>query len=400
MVPHRAATTTPGRIGATLLTLLLLAGCSTPTWLGGKTDGKESTRFQPPDPGVSTGLNPVWHRSITGSADKHFTQPARMAVGPDGLYLGTFQGHVVRVDRQSGEIVWKSGVGAPVTGGVGIDAVRVYAGTEQGVMVALDRTTGVELWRTQMNTSVDSAPLAVDGKVIFLTLDNRTHALDANTGRKLWVHSTPAEQLVVMGSSTPSSADGLLFIGYSSGEVFALRLADGQKVWSDNLRVLGGSGELDQIQDVDAAVVFSDDSGPRLAARRAFAVNHQGRVVAYLTSNGNRIWEKRVSAVQQPLWFKGQLFIADMEGQIMALSSDDGVELWRVRLSDGLLSSPVMYKGMLLVADNQKRLFALDPASGRLTGRELLPGPVLSLPQVTEEGVYWWTNDGDLLRYE
>lgn len=392
-----------GRIGALLLAVLVLNGCSTPTWLGGKGDGKdkESTRFHPPDPGTTTGLNPGWRRSIASSAAKHFTQPGRLAVSREALFIGTFQGHVVRVDRKSGEILWKAGVGAAVTGGVSIDDSRVYAGTEQGQMVALEQSTGAEVWRTQMNTSVDSAPLVADGKVIFLTLDNRTHALDAQSGRKLWSHSTPAEQLVVMGSSTPSSADGLVFVGYSSGEVFALRLSDGQKAWSDNLRVVGGgSGELDLIQDVDAAIVFSDDAGPRVAPRRAFAVNHQGRVVAYWATNGTRIWEKRVSAVQQPLWSRGRLFISDMEGHLIALSADDGVEMWRVRLSDGLLSSPVMYKGSILVADNQKRLFALDPVSGRLTGRELLPGPVLSLPVVTEEGVYWWTNDGDLLRYE
>ncbi|MBF0213361.1 MAG: PQQ-binding-like beta-propeller repeat protein [Magnetococcales bacterium] len=389
------------RIWLSVLLAGMLTGCATPTWLGGKGgEEKETVRFQPPDPGVNTGMRQVWKRSVAGSPDKHFVHPGRLAVSGDSVFVGTFQGQVARVDRKTGDILWKSALGSAVTGGVGLDESRVYAGTEQGVMVALARESGAELWRTRLTTAVDSAPLAVDGKVIFLTLDNRAYALDAATGQRLWMHSTPTEALVVMGSSTPSAADGLAFIGYSSGEVFALRLDDGQRVWSDNLRVLGGSGELDLMQDVDASVVLSEDQGLRVAPRRAFIVNHQGRVMACFAANGRRIWEKRVSAVRQPLWSMGRLFVVDMDGNLIAMGADDGVELWRVRLSDGLLTSPVLYKDQILVADDQRRMFALDPVSGRVMGRETLSGPVLSLPVVTEDGVYWWTNEGDLLRYE
>ncbi|MBF0271203.1 MAG: outer membrane protein assembly factor BamB [Magnetococcales bacterium] len=379
----------------------MLSGCATPTWLGGKGSEKESARFQSPDPGSETGMRLVWSRSLAGSPDKHFVQPGRVAVGRESIFVGTFQGHVARVDRKSGEVIWKVSLGSAVMGGVDMDESRVYAGTEQGSMVALSIETGAEMWRTKLTTAVDSAPLAVEGKVIFQTLDNRTHALEAQTGQRVWMHSTPSEALVVMGASTPAAADGLAFIGYSSGEVFALRLADGKRVWSDNLRVLGGSSELDLMQDVDASVVLSEERGPQLMSpRRAFVVNHQGRVMASLASNGNRIWEKRLSAVRQPLWSSGRLFVVDMDGNLAAMSADDGVELWRVRLSDGLLTTPILYKERLLVADDQRHLFAIDPLSGRVMGRDKLSGPVLSLPVVTEDGIYLWTNEGDLLRYE
>ncbi|MBF0189526.1 MAG: outer membrane protein assembly factor BamB [Magnetococcales bacterium] len=384
----------------------LLSGCATPTWTpswigGGKGGEKESARFVSPDPGSKTGLRQVWNRSLAGSPDKHFVHPGRMALGRESIFVGTFQGNVSRVDRKSGEVIWKVALGAAVMGGVGMDETRVYAGTEQGAMVALSVDTGAELWRTRLTTAVDSAPLVVDGKVLFQTLDNRTHALDAQTGHRIWTHSTPSEVLVVMGSATPAAAEGLAFIGYSSGEVFALQLADGKRVWSDNLRVLGGSSELDLMQDVDASVVVSEARGPQLMSPRlVFVVNHQGRVMASLASNGNRIWEKRLSAVRQPLWSSGRLFVVDMDGNLVAMSAEDGTELWRVRLSDGLLTSPVLYKERILVADDQKHLFAIEPLSGRILGRDKLPGPVLSLPVVTEDGLYLWTNEGDLLRYE
>ncbi|MBF0428132.1 MAG: PQQ-binding-like beta-propeller repeat protein [Magnetococcales bacterium] len=384
------------------LALLFLTGCTTtPTWLGGKSpDEKQSVRFQAPNPGQETGLHSVWKRSLARSPDKHFFHPSRIAVTANAVYVGTFQGSVVSVDRKQGDILWKADAGTSIMGGVAADDDRVYAGTEQGEMVAWARNTGKELWRTRVSTTVDSAPLVTDGKVIFVTLDNHTYALDALTGERVWMHSTPAEALVVMGSSTPTASDGLVYVGYSSGEVFALHSASGGRSWSDNLRVLSGSGELDMMQDVDASIVLSAQMGAKVARRLAFAVNHQGQVVAYLAANGNRLWERRLSAVRQPLWSMGRLFIADMEGNLLAINAEDGVEMWRVRVSDGLLTSPVLYKDRVLVADNQRNLFSVDPASGRIMGMDRVSGPVLSQPVVTEDALFLWTNEGDLYRYE
>ncbi len=386
-----------------VLTLLLLSGCATPTWLGGsgsKEGKKESTQFHLPDPGHKTGLHQVWKRSLAGSPDTHFIHPPRIAVSSDAVFVGTFQGRVVRVNRRSGAVEWEFSAEVPIKGGVAVDEERVFAGTEQGEMLALSRLTGKLLWRTQVLTSVDSAPVVADGKVIFLTLDNHTYALDAVSGAQVWMHSTPTESLVVMGSATPTAAGGLVYIGYSSGEVFALSTTNGHRAWSDNLRVLGGSSELDLMQDVDASIVLSAQHGPQMTPQRAFVVSHQGRVISYFAASGSKVWERRMSAVRQPLWSTGRLFLSDMEGSVVAMSSDDGVELWRERISDGLLSAPVMFKDRLLVADDKERLFSMDSTSGRVVGMEKLSGPLMSLPVATEDGLFLWTNEGDLLRYE
>lgn len=385
-----------------VLMLFLLSGCAVPTWMGGKVDGKdkESTRFQVPDPGQATGLKQVWKRSLAGSPDKHFVHPGQIAMTADAIYVGTFQGRVVRVNRKQGEVEWEFKSQGSIRGGVAVDEERVYAGTEQGEMIALSRKNGSQVWRVRVSSSVDSAPVVADGKVIFLTLDNHTYALDALTGQRIWMHSTPSESLVVMGSATPTATDGQVFVGYSSGEVFALSTANGHRVWSDNLRILGGTSELDLMQDVDATIVLSEQHGPQVAPKRAFVVNHQGRVVAVFAGTGSRIWERRLSAVRQPAWSMGRLFLSDMEGNLVAMSADDGVELWRVRISDGLLSAPALYKERIVVADDQSRLFALDPVSGRIVGMDKLAGPVMAPPVATQDGLFLWTNEGDLLRYE
>ncbi|MEO5330970.1 MAG: PQQ-binding-like beta-propeller repeat protein [Magnetococcus sp. YQC-5] len=386
---------------------LFLSGCAVPTWLGGKGDdkgggkgGEKTTQFQVPDPGQPTGLRQVWHQRVGSKPDAHFMHPAQFIVTQEAVYAGTFQGRVLSINPKDGQTQWSVETGATIMGGVAVDGQRVYAGNEQGEVFALERTSGKELWRIRVSTAVDSAPGLADDKLVVLTLDNRAYALDGKTGHRIWVHSTPAESLVVMGSATPVAADGLVFLGYSSGEVFALNSGTGQRVWSDNLRILGGTGELDLMQDVDAAVVLSEQQGPQVTPRRAFVVNHQGRMMACFAATGMRIWERRLSVLRQPLWSKGRLFIADMEGNLVALSGDDGVELWRVRLSDGLLSSPVIFKDRILVADDQSRLFALDPTSGRILGRDRLSGPIVSLPVATDEGLYLLTNSGELSRYE
>ncbi|MBF0295758.1 MAG: PQQ-binding-like beta-propeller repeat protein [Magnetococcales bacterium] len=414
---ERSAGVTWRLAGSWLLLTLFLGGCASmpgwvPSWMGGKDEKKRTEPVVPRQPVQvaegPTGLQLAWRKSNAslhdwrggGEPSEHFEQPARFVVTDGEAYVGTFQGRVVKYDLKTGGVAWSVQVGSSVMGGVAVDEERVFAGTEQGEMIALKRSNGELVWRTRVATTVDSAPAVADGKVVFVTLDNRTYALDAVTGKRLWMHSTTAEALVVMGSATPTIADGLVFVGYSSGEVYVLRLADGNRAWSDNLRVLGGSSELDMMQDVDASVVLSGQHGPQVAPRRAFMANHQGRLVAYFAATGSRIWEKKLSVVRQPLWFQGRLFLADLEGNLVAISADDGVELWRAHITDGMLTTPIIFKDKVVVADNKKNLFTLDPASGRLLGRDPVPGAVMSLPMVDDRGLYLWTNSGELLRYE
>lgn len=378
-----------GRCLGLLLVLPLLSGCA----LWDKLPHTDT--IEPVEP---IGLKRIWEKSVARSPEEHSQHPRQVVISGEVVFLATFQGRVVCLNRDDGHIRWESVAGETVVGGVAVDEKRVFAGNRNGEMVAFSREDGHELWRASVSTSVASAPVVAKGKVIFLTLDNRTYALNAQDGKRLWMHDTPAENLVVMGAATPTVEGDRVYVGYSSGKIFALSLEKGMPLWMENLSVMGGRSELEMLQDVDASVVVSDSEAPGLA--KLYAVNHQGRAVAIFPRNGTRIWEQPLSAIRRPLLFSRRLFFSDMEGNLIALSAEDGLSLWKTHVTEGLLTAPVFWDGKIIVADNIGQIFALDATSGRILGRDPLDGAVLADPVVVGNSLFLWTNEGDLLRYD
>ncbi|MEO5377350.1 MAG: outer membrane protein assembly factor BamB [Magnetococcus sp. DMHC-6] len=388
-----------------IFAVLIFSGCSSgPNWLGGEakkapsaTEPEAIEEFNAPQPGKSTALVTLWKSSLASAPGKYDQHPGRFVVDREEIFVGTFQGHVVCVSAQDGREKWNVAIAETVMGGVAVDGQRVFAGTINGEMVALDRQSGQELWRTQVSTTVASAPTVAGTRVLFMTLDNRTYALDVQSGKRIWMHARPPQDLVMHGAAPPEVVNNGVFVGYSSGEVFALSLENGTPLWSQNLTVARGRGELDLIQDVDAGVVIPTDSKMKA---RAFTVNHQGNVVALHLSTGNYVWKRILSAVRPPLFYQEKLYVADMDGALQALNGEDGLPLWTVRLSSGLLTAPVQFRERIFIADNQEHLFSLDPLTGNLLGRDDLGDPILADPLVRDGSLYLWTNDGNLIKFQ
>ncbi|MBF0461178.1 MAG: outer membrane protein assembly factor BamB [Magnetococcales bacterium] len=400
------------KIAGVLLASVLLSGCfswsnpfSNPFSSASKEPSKadkgtaEVVGFVEPQTKEPTGLTRIWKESVASSPSKHHQHPDQIVVAEADIFVGTFQGRVVRLNRENGRVLWEVEAGDHVTGGVAVEGSRVFAGTKSGEMVALARDTGKELWRSELSAPVVSAPEAGNGKVLFLTLDSRTYALNSEDGKRLWTHSTPPETLVIMGGATPTIDGRVAYVGYSSGDVFALSLENGVPLWVANLSVSGGGrSELDRLQDVSARVVTSRE-GDASATKRVYAVNHQGRAVALQPRDGSKIWEHKLSAIRRP-WLAGsQLFFSDMDGYVVALDAGNGLEMWRTRVSDGLLTAPVVVGSKVLVADNRGRLMTLEETTGRVVGMDR-GDAILADPVVVDKSVFLWTNEGNLLRYD
>lgn len=387
-----------------LLIAMLTSSCSympsfmKKPWGGGGKDVELPDQFSELKPGRSVGLKKNWIRGVEGEADDHMNHPERIAVTADSIFLGTYDGKVVRIARDNGRILWREDVKSSVSGGVAVDAQRVFAGTVEGEMIAISRESGERIWTATVSTKVASAPVVADGKVIFTTLNNRAYALDVNTGDRLWTHNTAPVALVVKGAATPTVDGHTVYIGYSTGEVFALNLQDGKVLWGEDLSRLSGHSELDRLQDVDAEVVVGERSMNNRFAM-IYTVNHQGYVMALHPAKGTPFWKRQFSSIRRPLLWGNRLFISNIDGQIVSMSASDGMEVWRMKVTDGILSAPVMLGDQIIVGDSKGNIISMDPTSGRVIGLDKIKDAILADPVVDGNNLFIWTNDGDLFNY-
>lgn len=142
---------------------------------------------------------------------------------------------------------------------------------------------------------------------------------------------------------------------------------------------------------------------PAVAGDFVYVANHDGEVVAFRLSNGDKAWSRRLDddLMAGPTVVDDKLLVASREGKIMALSVDDGKEEWHTRLSSEVVSRPVGDGDYVLARtvdgntaamemDTGRRLWTLDSSVPNLTMRGT------AVPIIADGVVYLGLDNGKL----
>ncbi len=201
-------------------------------------------------------------------------------------------------------------------------------GTYYTYLHALDAATGKKLWVVPQQPCsgicLGQTPVVEQGRIV-IPLDNAIAAFDAKTGHKLWKWSDPGNDLTLLGGAN----DALYVVEgttYTNGQpvnhpkMYALDAISGKIRWS--------------VAALDDAVRFHT-----LATDDTFYVADLGMLYAYDPQNGSIRWHTQITdglngaGVQMtgPILYNSELFIGELEDsgfRLHALNAQSGVENW------------------------------------------------------------------------
>jgi outer membrane protein assembly factor BamB len=136
----------------------------------------------------------------------------------DTLYVAAFQGRVVAVDAESGQLRWSREISS--IAGLGVDRDHVYVTDEDSVVWGLDRSTGSALWRQEaLRSRALTAPTPYGDAVLVGDLEGYLHALARDDGRLLGRVRLDSSPVL----AAPVSQGAVLYAASSGGTVTALR---------------------------------------------------------------------------------------------------------------------------------------------------------------------------------
>jgi outer membrane protein assembly factor BamB len=114
------------------------------------------------------------------------------------------------------------------------------------------------LWRTDLDADL-SQPVVADGRVFAACKETNTlHALDTQTGRKLWEYIAGAAI-----DSPPALLRGRAIFGCRDGWIYCLRVRDGKLIWRylaapEDLRIIA-DGKPESLWPVNGSVLVQDN---------------------------------------------------------------------------------------------------------------------------------------------
>lgn len=351
------------------------------------------------------GFKSAWRASI-GSGNSRSGRVSGTPVVFDGRLFAVDAGsRLTALDAKTGSRLWsfdgepdddRSGGGSG--GGAAVDGEKVYFATGYGQVIALDAKQGKELWRFQLTAPARAGPAVANGRIFVTTIDNQTHALDASTGKRIWQHTGIQESAGFIGAASPVIDGTTVLVGYSSGELFALRAETGRVLWSDTLSGVIRTGEVSGMADIRGR--------PAVDRGMAFVSTQSGRTVAIDVRSGTRVWEQEIGSFGQP-WVAGDyVYVTGVDGDIACLVRRDGRVAWVTSLGGFrdekrkrgriVWTGPIVAGGKVFVANSDGEGAILDAASGKIEQRPSLAGPVEVAPIAVNRTIYLLTDDGDV----
>lgn len=165
---------------------------------------------------------------------------------------------------------------------------------------------------------------------------------------------------------------------------------------------------------------------PAMDGGAIYAVDYEGLLVAVDAKTGKKLWKKKINKPKTGLlgWMKsfvtaedpnyqivggiaaenGLLLVATYAGEVMALSVNDGSELWRAQVAGEIVSAPRTNGTVVAAQTVNGKLVAFDAKSGAQLWFYDNPPPVLTLrgtpsPIVTDTAIYAGFSNGRMMAF-
>ena len=313
------------------------------------------------------------------------TQVRSSAAVVDGVvYCGGFDGSVYAINANMGVQIWKVKIGTKVWASPAVVNGRVYIGNMENGFYALNAYTGETIWTFTNGTGMFNGPTVTGGVVYQASTDGTIYALDETSGGLKWSFKAIGEI-----RCTPSVVNGVVYFGSNgaaSGAIYALRAADGSKLWSLATGP-GASSYQDSSPAVKGGVVFIGASDGNL-----YAIEASSGVMKWSFKTGGKV-------SSSPAVFQGVVYVGSEDGKVYALNYSTGTKIWENNVGWPVYSSPSLADGVVYIGSYGSSLvLALDSLSGSLIW-SYSAGFVFASPAIANGVVYVGTYDNLLYAF-
>jgi outer membrane protein assembly factor BamB len=368
-------------------------------------------------------LSIVWRKGV-GQGSKG----AENVMGPPVAAAGkvfTLDGAstVSARDAQSGAEIWKTNIRPSDNkrdreaggGGIAFAGGKLYVTSGYRLVAQLDANTGAVGWRTRTDQPIHGAPNVAGGRIYAVALDNTLLTFDANTGQPGWSYQALSESARILRASSPAISGDTVVASFGSGELVALRTANGNDLWNEALSRASRTSALSEIRDIPGRpVIYQGD---------VFAVSHSGVFAATDLRTGQARWGLPVVGITSP-WAAGDVvYVVSKDGVVVCAARESGQIYWTRDLNAGvktakssgggfwskmpkfgskkslkpIWSGPLMANNRLIMVGSSGELVALNAKTGEVQRRVSLGEPAMLAPIAAGNTIYVLTDTAQLI---
>ena len=214
--------------------------------------------------------------------------------------------------------------------------------------------------------------------------------------------------ITAAGWSGGTVSGNTLYVGTRYGQLAAVNLTDGSRVFSQQVKMASTSSYLSCACGTSSAPV-AIYGNPVSAGDLVYFAGYNGKIYAYYTNslNGTDAWEyPRGADLLKPFvggiaYSNGVLYIGDSNGKVYALDAVKGVEIWSVapegkKSNEKIWSTPAVSGNTLYIGSFDKKMYALNTADGSKKWEFTTNGPIMATPVINNGTLFFGSLDRNL----
>jgi outer membrane protein assembly factor BamB len=305
-------------------------------------------------------------------------------------------------------LAWKFKTGGRVISSPLVVGDVVYVGSTDGSLYALNRADGSQRWKFDSKGPIASSPAFHAGMVYVLSSDGLLYAVEAETGKSRWTFATKGERRFTapgihgalprtermpdpfdVFTSSPTVANGVVYIGSGDQNVYALDAGTGAVRWTF------ATGDVVHASPAVAnGTVFIGSWDRNLYALNA----DNGRERWKYTTGNDTVIYNQIGIASSAAVVNGTVFVGGRDGKFHAVDEKTGAPRWVHNNNGGwTIASPAVRNGIVYFPTSDGTRFkAIDAVTGEVKFNLQNLAVSFSSPAIAGDVVYYGTSDGYL----
>jgi outer membrane protein assembly factor BamB len=266
-----------------------------------------------------------WQAIVSQGSDNELAAPA---VSGETVYVLSKDGTVSALNATNGKLLWHYKINVLYPGDVIAANGIVYAvaGTS---LFTINATSGKLVWSQQIDQAQSLTSPSVVGNAVYLaasaTGTGIIYSYDAKSGTLNWKHTINDSVF-----STPTAANGIVYVGSGDTNLYALKASDGSELWHYTT-----GGQISDSPFVSNGVVYVSETG-NTAGATGQPSTVSPALVAIDATRGTKLWSQQIDITLRAIQ-NGVIYGVGYPRTVYALKVSDGSTIWHQQYSLNLI---------------------------------------------------------------
>ena len=281
------------------------------------------------------------------------------------------------------------------SGGIALNKGSLFVATGFGEIFSINLNGSIN-WKKRFDSPFRGAPIFFSNKIFVINSNDLAIALNKK-GETIWTLQGPTRPTLLSKGVSPALKSNKLLLPFSSGQLTAVRPNNGAELWK---------AAFDKSNKGEAFSVIGDFGGsPVIKSNKVFLISSSGQLLALNLNSGRKIWSVLVGSNSTPIIDGSSIFVISTKGQLVRIGENNGKVIWSRNISDSTPSKekffgPTLAGNFLWITGTDGYLRKFDPSTGKEFSKHRIGHPVLYRTYAVHDKLFIITKSGKIITFD